>query len=118
MSVAYLGANGVGRARCDVRCIGYPLCRAAVRGLVEEYLPLPIPSFATYLALSLFPGEGGTAGEFSAFRNQIKRDLRYLHLPQLADIGVITYDPDTADGIIDAEAAFETAVALVDMVDG
>lgn len=89
----------------------HPLRRAAVRGLIEAYLPLPVPSFATYLALSVFPD--AETNEFNAFRETIQCQLHHAHLPKLAEAGIITYDPDVGDGVIDKGPQFEAAQAFV-----
>jgi hypothetical protein len=80
--------------------------------LASEYLPIPAPSFATYLALSLFPD--AEADDFEAFRTDVHSSLRHVHLPKLADAGIVEYDPDLADGVIDEGPAFATAVAFLD----
>jgi hypothetical protein len=86
--------------------------RAAIRCLHSEYLPIPVPSFATYLALSLFPD--AETDDFEEFRAEVQHSLSHVSLPKLADADIVTYDPDLADGVIDEGPEFETAVAIVD----
>lgn len=90
------------------RVLDHPRRRAVVRYLDEKYLPIPVPSFTTYLALRLFPAED--AEDFEAFREEIAENLAQDHLPKLDEAGVIDYDPDLADGIIDRGPEFDRAV--------
>jgi hypothetical protein len=92
------------------RVLDHPRRRAVVHHLDEKYLPIPVPSFTTYLALRLFPGED--ADDFEAFREEVAESLSRDHLPKLDEAGVIDYDPDLADGIIDRGPAFDRAVGF------
>lgn len=94
------------------RTVDHPRRRAVVRYLDEKYLPIPVPSFTTYLALRLFPGE--ESDDFEAFRDEISENLARVHLAELDEAGVIDYDPDIADGVIDRGPEFERAVELLD----
>lgn len=38
--------------------------------------------------------EGGTAGPDNDDRRRVAHSLRYVHLPRLADAGVLDYDPE------------------------
>nr|WP_135854561.1 hypothetical protein [Halorussus salinus] len=80
--------------------------------LTREYLPIPVPSFATYLALSLFPD--AETDDFEEFRTELEHSLRHVHLPKLAEAGIVTYDPDLGDGVVDEGPEFETAVDFLD----
>jgi hypothetical protein len=94
------------------RVLDHPRRRAVVRYLDEKYLPIPVPSFTTYLALRLFPTAG--VDDFEAFREEVAEGLSQDHLPKLDEANVIDYDPDLADGIIDRGPAFDRAVAFAD----
>lgn len=93
------------------RALNHPRRRAVVRYLDDEYLPIPVPSFTTYLALRLFPGDEST--DFEAFRDELSERLSETHLPKLDEAGVIDYDPDLAEGVIDEGPAFDRAVELL-----
>lgn len=92
--------------------LSHPLRKAVVRYLVVEYLPIPVPSFSTYLALSLFPNSD--ADDFEEFRTDLQKNLTKNHLPKLDEADIIDYDPGLGDGVIDKGPKLENAVALVD----
>lgn len=92
--------------------LDHPRRRAVVRHLDEKFLPIPVPSFTTYLALRLFPDED--AEDFEAFRDEISSGLSDVHLPELDEANVIDYDTDLADGVIDKGPEFDRAVELSD----
>ncbi|UPV74148.1 hypothetical protein M0R89_16610 [Halorussus limi] len=92
--------------------LAHPRRIAVMRCLTSEYLPIPVPSFATYLALSLFAD--AEADDFEEFRSEVHDSLYHVHLPILAEAGIVDYDPDLADGVIDEGPEFETAVALLE----
>lgn len=102
------------RRNAIASAISHPRRKAVVRCLVKEYLPIPVPSFATYLALSLFPD--AEADNFETFRIELQDDLTQTHLPKLDGVGIIDHDPDLADGVIDKGPEFENAVELVDSI--
>lgn len=95
-----------------LKVLARPQRRTVVRYLVDEYLPIPLPSFTTYLALSLFPD--ADSDSFEAFRTRIHTRLHHVHLPMLDEAGIVDYDPNLADGVIEKGPEFETAVELVD----
>ncbi|WP_135823774.1 DUF7344 domain-containing protein [Halorussus ruber] len=92
--------------------LDHPRRRAVVRYLDEKYLPIPVPSFTTYLALRLFPG--AEVDDFETYREEVAESLSRDHLPKLDEAGVVDYDPDVADGIIDRGPEFDRAVEFVD----
>ncbi|WP_276300106.1 DUF7344 domain-containing protein [Halorussus lipolyticus] len=92
--------------------LNHPRRRAVIRRLVTKYLPIPVPSFATYLALSQFPD--AETDDFEAFRAEVYDELVRTHLPKLHEAGIVDYDPEVGDGVIDEGPEFERAVALVE----
>ena len=100
------------RLNSTLGALAHPRRRAVVSCLTREYLPIPVPSFATYLALSLFPD--AETDDFEEFRTEVQHSLRNVHLPKLADAGIVTYDPDLGDGVVDEGPEFETAVDFLD----
>lgn len=99
--------------QCPVAdALSHPLRKAVVQNLVVKYLPISVPSFATYLALSRFPN--AETDDFEEFRSDLQQKLTATHLPKLDEANIIDYDPDLADGVIDEGRKLEDAMAAID----
>lgn len=82
--------------------------RALVRSLDETHTPIPRDALATYVAKEVFPERTGT--DFIAFREKLLLRLHHVHLPMLANAGVIEIE----DGQIDPGSMFAAAVAFLE----
>lgn len=83
--------------------------RRAVVGLLDEtHMPIPRDALTTYVAKQLFPK--CTGSDFIAFRDQILLQLHHLHLPILAEAGIIELEANQ----IMPGGLFADAVALIE----
>ena len=82
--------------------------RAVVRSLDETHTPIPRDALATYVAKEVFPKR--TGADFIEFREQMLLKLHHVHLPMLADAGVVEIEA----GQITPGARFAEVVAMLE----
>lgn len=109
-------AHGRGRARSDrttddlYRLLGSERRRAVLSSLADSDGPVAVDELVDDVAEGERPDPGP-----GSHRDRITTDLHHVHLPILADAGVIDYDPVAGTVRYDPPAKLDV---LVDAIDG
>ena len=82
--------------------------RVVVRALDEMHTPMPRDALATYVAKEVFPEH--TGADFIEFRDHLLLKLHHVHMPMLANAGII----DVENNQIEPGVMFVAAVALLE----
>lgn len=84
--------------------------RAVVRSLDATHTPIPRDALATYVAKEVFSER--QRSDFIAFRDRALVKLRHVHLPMLANAGIIEVEA----GQITPGDMYTVAVALLEEI--
>jgi hypothetical protein len=93
------------------------LC-TALRSETRRFIPQYFEEFdeerATLEELTEYAHERATT---AASRDELKTQLHHIHLPTLADAGLLEYDPKSNVVAYDEEHSLDTWFELVDVID-